>query len=148
MAESSQLQFIWKQVLSKAEMLIAPISYDSFIKELEPIDIRGRRLILKAATDMTAKVVMKKHAEKLREAIVKCDLGVNDFRLVVADSDLYPEDLEEDAADTFQSAPINKNFTFESFVTGAGSKFVYAAAKSVAEAPGEAFSTLPCLRRL
>ena len=142
MAESSQLQFIWKQVLSKAEMLIAPVSYDSFIKELQPVDIRGRKLILKAETDMAANVVIKKHADKLREAIVKCDLGVNDFRLIVDGSDLFSEDLEEDAGDIIPPVPINKNFTFESFVAVSGSKFVYAAAKSVAEAPGEAFNPL------
>ena len=142
MAESSQLQFIWKQVLSKAEMLIAPVSYDSFIKELQPVDIRGRKLILKAETDMAANVVIKKHADKLREAIVKCDLGVNDFRLIVDGSDLFSEDLEEDAGDIIPPVPINKNFTFESFGAGSGSIFVYAAAKSVAEAPGEAFNPL------
>jgi len=142
MAESSQLQFIWKQVLAKAETLITPVSYRNFIKDLEPVDIVGRRLVLKALTNMAANVVMNKHADKLREAIVKCDLGVNDFRLVVDGSDVYTADFEEDAADTFQAAPINKNFTFESFVAGAGSKFVYAAAKSVAENPGETFNPL------
>ncbi|MBR2646637.1 MAG: chromosomal replication initiator protein DnaA [Clostridia bacterium] len=142
MAESSQMQFIWKQVLAKAETLITPVSYRNFIKDLEPVDIVGRRLVLKALTNMAANVVMNKHADKLREAIVKCDLGVNDFRLVVDGSDVYTADFEEDAADTFQAAPINKNFTFESFVAGAGSKFVYAAAKSVAENPGETFNPL------
>ena len=142
MAESSQLNIAWRQILSKAEMLITPVSYDSFIKELEPIDIMGRKIILKAATDMAANVVMKKHAEKLREAIVKCDLGINDFRLIVDGSDTYSTDFEEDAAETFQPAPINKNFTFDSFVAGSGSKFVYAAAKAVAENPGETFNPL------
>jgi len=142
MAESSQLNIAWRQILSKAEMLITPVSYDSFIKELEPIDIMGRKIILKAATDMAANVVMKKHAEKLREAIIKCDLGINDFRLIVDGSDTYSTDFEEDAAETFQPAPINKNFTFDSFVAGSGSKFVYAAAKAVAENPGETFNPL------
>jgi hypothetical protein len=33
-------------------------------------------------------------------------------------------DVEEDATGIFQPTPINKNFTFDSFVAGAGSKFV------------------------
>ena len=142
MAESTQLHFIWKQVLSKAEMLISTVSFDAFIKELEPVDLVGRRIILRASSDLAANTVMKKHADKLREAIVKCDLGFNDFRLIVNGRDDFPVNIEEDAADSFQPAPINKNFTFDSFVAGAGSKFVYAAAKSVAEAPGEAFNPL------
>ena len=91
---------------------------------------------------MSAGVIMKKHAEKLRDAIVKCDLGITDFRLIVDGSEAYSADFEEDAADTFISTPINKNFTFDSFVASPSSKFAYAAAKSVAEAPGEAFNPL------
>ncbi len=142
MPENSQLTFLWKQILEKAEMLISGVSFNAFIKELEPIDVSGRKIILKASSDLTATTIMKKHAEKLRNAIVKCDIGLADFRLVVDGSDVFSAEFEEDAAETFRIAPINKNCTFDSFVAGAGSKFVYAAAKSVADAPGEAFNPL------
>ena len=142
MAEHSQLQYIWKQVSERVQNLISPISYNTYIKTLEPIDIMGRILVLKAETPLGANTIMKKHAEKIRDAMVKCDLGVKDFRLVVDGSEEFSLDYEEDASENFQSAPINKNFTFDSFVAGAGSKFVYAAAKAVAEAPGETFNPL------
>ncbi len=141
MAEYSQLQFIWKQISEKVQNTISPISYNTYIKTLEPIDITGRILILKAETPLGASTIMKKHAEKIRDAMVKCDLGVRDFRLVVDGSEEFSLE-QEDAAENFQSAPINKQFTFDSFVAGAGSKFVYAAAKAVAEAPGETFNPL------
>ncbi len=142
MAEHSQLQFIWKQISERVQNLISPISYNTYIKTLEPVDIMGRILVLKAETPLGANTIMKKHADKIREAIVKCDLGLNDFRLVVDGSEEFTLDYEEDAAENFQDSPINKNFTFDSFVAGAGSKFVYAAAKAVAEAPGETFNPL------
>ena len=142
MPESSQLTFLWKQILEKAEILISGVSFNAFIKELEPVDVSGRKIILKASSDLTANTIMKKHAEKLRTAILKCDIGLSDFRLVVDGSDVFTVDFEEDAAETFRIAPINKNFTFDSFVAGAGSKFVYAAAKAVADNPGETFNPL------
>ncbi len=142
MAEHSQLQFIWKQISERVRNLISPISYNTYIKTLEPVDIIGRVLVLKAETSLGASTIMKKHAEKIRDAMIKCDLGVKDFRLVVDGSEEFALDYEDDASDTFQSCPINKNFTFESFVAGAGSKFVYAAAKAVADAPGETFNPL------
>ena len=142
MAEHSQLQFIWKQISERVQNLISPISFNTYIKTLEPIDIHGRMLILKAETPLGASTIMKKHAEKLRDAMAKCDLGVKDFRLYVEGSDEFPLEEEEDAADTFQDSPINKQFTFDSFVAGAGSKFVYAAAKAVAENPGSTFNPL------
>ena len=137
MAENTQLQYVWKQISERVENLISPVSYDSFIKPLEPIDITGRKIVLKASTDMAANVVMNKHADKLREAIQKCDLGVNDFRLVVDGSKEFSMNIENDAIEAFQPSPLNKNFTFDSFVTGPGNKFVYAAAKAVAENPGD-----------
>lgn len=142
MAENSQLQFIWKQISERAQNLISPISYDTYIKTLEPVDIVGRILVLKAVSPLGARTIMNKHADTLRSAMEKCDLGVKDFRIVVEGSNEFPVDFEEDAADNFQAAPINKNFTFDSFVAGSGSKFVYAAAKSVAENPGETFNPL------
>lgn len=142
MAELSQLQFIWKQVSERVQNLISPISYNTYIKTLEPVDIMGRILVLKAETPLGANTIMKKHAEKIRDAMAKCDLGVKDFRLVVDGSEEFSLEQEDDSLDTFQSAPINKQFTFDSFVAGAGSKFVYAAARAVAEAPGETFNPL------
>ncbi|MBQ8657587.1 MAG: chromosomal replication initiator protein DnaA [Clostridia bacterium] len=144
MTEKTQLQFIWKQVKDKAQELISPVSFNAYIEDLEPVDLLGRKLILKAATDLRANTIMEKNnlCERLRLAIEKCDLGlVNDFRLVVDGSEVYSLEVERES-EIFQSAPINKAFTFDSFVTGSGSKFVYAAAKSVAEAPGESFNPL------
>ena len=142
MAEHSQLQFIWKQISERVQNLISPISYNTYIKTLEPVDILGRVLVLKAETPLGASTIMKKHAEKIRDAMAKCDLGVKDFRLVVDGSEEFSIEQEEDASESFQIAPINKQFTFDSFVAGANSKFVYAAAKAVAEAPGETFNPL------
>lgn len=142
MPENSQLQFLWKQILEKAEMLINPSSFNAFIKELEPIDVVGRKIVLKAHTDMAAGVIERKHADALRSAIVKCDLGLSDFRIVVDGSVNYPPEFEEDVSETFRVSPINKAFTFDSFVAGSGSNFVYAAAKAVAKNPGETFNPL------
>jgi chromosomal replication initiator protein len=142
MAEHTQLQYVWKQISERAKNMISPISYDSFIGVLEPVDIEGRKIVLKAATDMTANVIMNKHADNLREAIQKCNLGVTDFRLYVEGSDSFPLEAESDAFEDFPSSPINKQFTFDSFVVDPGNKLVYAAAKEVAENPGAAFNPL------
>ena len=142
MAEKSQITFLWKQIRDKAEGIIPPVSFNTFIKDLEPVDIANRRLLLKAPTDLAANTIMKKHAVSLRDAIAKSDVGINDFRLVVEGSDTYTADEDEDVIDDFKPVPVNKNFTFDSFVVGSSNKFVYAAAKSVAEHPGESFNPL------
>ncbi len=142
MSETSQLQYLWKQISERLKNLVAPIAYSTFFSDLEPMDVSGRKIIIKAPSNECANAIMRQHDTKLRDAIEKCNVGLTDFRFVVGGSDEYPENYEEDAGDTFRISPINKNFTFESFVAGSGSKFVYAAAKAVAENPGEAFNPL------
>ena len=88
-----------------------------------------------------ASVITTSHAEKLREAVSTSDTGLNDFIIVVDGSETYtltemPDALEE------TTVTLDKRFTFDSFVVGPSNKFVYAAAKSVAEAPGENFNPL------
>ena len=143
MAENSQLQFIWKQIKERLKNTLSPISFDHFIKDIEPIDIIGRKIVLKVPTDNNAQgIITHKIGEKLREVIIKCNLGINDFHIFVEGSSTFTMEVDNDAASSFRTSPINPNFTFDSFVAGAGSKFVYAAAKSVAENPGETFNPL------
>ena len=61
MAEKSQILFLWKQIRDKAEGVIPPVSFNTFIKDLEPVDVVNRRIILKAPTDLAANTIMKKH---------------------------------------------------------------------------------------
>ncbi len=143
MPENSQLAFLWKQISERLQNSISPLSYSNFFKDMEPVDVVGRKIVLKVPTDNNAQAITThKFGDKLRDAIVKCDIGLSDYRLVVDGSEIFTIDADEDAAETFRTSPINKSFTFDSFVAGSGSKFVYAAAKAVAENPGNTFNPL------
>ncbi len=142
MSENSQLKFIWKQISEKLENTVAPVSYNHLFRDIEPIDLVGRKLVLKVSSELNAESIMNRFQENVRDVMAKCDLGVNDFRLVVDGSDVFSENVEEDAVDVYTPAPINSQFTFDSFVVGPANKLVYAAAKAVAENPGQSFNPL------
>ncbi len=145
MSERTHLQSMWKQIVEKAQNTISPISFSHFFENrgIEPIDIRNRKIVLQVSSESNAEALMSnKIGDKLRDAIVKCDIGLNDFRLYVEGSDVFTMEEEGDAMDNFQASPIRKDFTFDSFVVGPANKFVYAAAKAVAEEPGMAFNPL------
>lgn len=144
MAESSQLHYVWKQIRERLQNSVSPLTYSSTFKDVEAYNIVGRILVLKVPSQNNANNIMmhRRLEDALRDAIVKSDLGLKDFHLYVEGSEVYTAEPSADDTNLFRDAPINKNFTFDSFVIGAGSKLVYAAAKSVAEAPGEAFNPL------
>ncbi len=141
MTEKAQFEYLWNKIKERARQLVNPISYSTFIENLVPEDVVNRKIVLKAETELTAKLISTSHAEKLREAISTADVGLSDFIIVVDGSEIYT--LNE-TPDALEETPvvIDKRYTFDSFVVGTSNKFVYAAAKSVAEAPGENFNPL------
>ena len=141
MADNFQLQIIWNKICEKVKGSISIFSYNTFFETLEPVDILNRCIVLKCPSESNAQTITNHHADILREAISTVDSGISGFKLIVDGSDLYSLDAPEDYAD-FHPVPLNKNYTFSSFVVSSGTKFVYAAAKAVADNPGESFNPL------
>jgi len=141
MAELTQLEFLWDKIRARLKATVSGISYSAFFENLVPVDAVNRKIVLRAETEMAAKVIMKNYTEGLREAILSAEVGLTDFIIVVDGSEEYTLNELPDAVEE-NTVLIDKHFTFDSFVVGSGNKFVFAAAKSVAEAPGENFNPL------
>ena len=141
MAEKGELDFIYNPIKDKMKELINTINYTTYIEKLVPVEIDGKFIVLETPTELFAKYITGTLADKMREAIIKADVGLSDFRLKVEGSDGY----EYNAPDEEFAAPpanLNKKFTFESFVVGKNNEFVYAAARSVAEDPAGTYNPL------
>lgn len=141
MAEKANFDFIYNPIKEKMQELISHINYTTYIEKLKPVEIDGRFLVLETPTESFAKYITGTLADKMREAIIKADVGIADFRLKVEGSDgfAYNAPTEEYAA---APANLDKKFTFESFVVGKNNEFVYAAALSVAEDPAGTYNPL------
>lgn len=138
-------EILWKETLPELEKTVSHLSYDNFISMLVPVDLIGSKLILCTKTKLFAETIQGKLGDKIREALVKRNLGVSDFEVFVAkDRDDYLKQIGEQEKQVIenQGSPINPKFTFESFVVGSSNEFLYAAAKAVAENPGEAYNPL------
>ncbi len=143
MTEKTQLDFIWNQIKERAQQLIVYYSFKAFIEPLECTDIVGKKIILKASSELAASTIMKSHAEPLREAISSVNIGLSDFKLYVEGSEEFPLSDDDDVEEaTFEDMHIDSKYTFESFVVGSSNRFVFAAAKAVAENPGVSFNPL------
>ncbi|MDE6504982.1 MAG: chromosomal replication initiator protein DnaA [Clostridia bacterium] len=141
MAEKGNFDFIYNPIKEKMRETISYINFTTYIEKLIPVDIDGRFIVLETPTESFAKYISGTLAEKMRDAIIKADVGISDFRLKVEGSDgfAYNAPTEE-----YFSAPSNldKKYTFESFVVGKSNEFVYAAALSVAEDPAGTYNPL------
>lgn len=142
MTEKAQVEAIWNQIKEKAEVSFEPhLSYTAFIAPLTPVDIDGKKIILKALTEGAARTVTNNLGDRLKKAIESVNIGLSDFRIVVDGSEEFPREAESEV-EPLESEHIDSRYTFDSFVVGPGNKMVYVAARSVAEAPGESYNPL------
>ena len=114
--------------------IISHTNFITFIDNLVPVDIDGRIIVLETPTESFAKHITNTLAEKMREAILKADVGISDFRLKVEGSDDFAYNAPEEEEFT-PPTNLNPNYTFDSFVVGKNNEFVYAAAYAVAKSP-------------
>lgn len=138
-------EILWKTAQPELEKTISSISYDTYIVNLEPVDLIGGTLVLRSSSAIFAEQINGRLKQKITDALYKTNQDITDVRIVVAkDRDEYITKLEEDAGGSIEKigSPINPKFTFESYVVGQSNEFVYHAAKAVAENPGDSYNPL------
>lgn len=141
MSKNGNFDFIYTPIKEKMRELVTPITFSTYIEKLVPVDLDGRFIVLETPTETFAKYITGTLAEKMREAIIKADVGVSDFRLKIEGSDGFAFNAPEEE---YAAPPANldKKYTFESFVVGKNNEFVYAASLSVAQDPAGTYNPL------
>ena len=148
--------FLWQKVLDNISNIVDPLSYETWFKALDFIDIDGNNVRL-----VIPIMWYKTHIEQNYKDII-----LNSFNNLLTkpvDNIIYilkdelqnilkkPEEkpsLENDNNSLERSyvrnhvSNLNKNYTFESFVVGESNKFAQAAALAVAENPGSMYNPL------
>ena len=142
MAEKGNLDFIYNPIKVKMRELVSLINYTTYIEKLEPVEIDGRLIVLQTPNETFAKYITGTLADKMREAIIKADVGLTDFRLKVEGGEGYAYNAPEEADSYAPPANLDPKFTFDSFVVGKNNEFVHAAALSVANDPAGTYNPL------
>ena len=141
MAEKGNFDFLYNPIKEKMQELVSHITYTTFIEKLVPVDVDGRFIVLETPTESYAQYITDTLADKMREAIIKADVGLTDFRLRVEGSENFSYNSPEES-DYSPPANLDPKYTFDSFVVGKNNEFVHAAALSVADDPAGTYNPL------
>ncbi|MDE6373142.1 MAG: chromosomal replication initiator protein DnaA, partial [Clostridia bacterium] len=120
---------------------ITHITFITYIDKLVPVEIDGRYIVLETLTENFAQYITGNLADKMRDAIIRANVGVSDFRLVVKGSRSYAYETAREEPAYTPPNNLNKRFTFDSFVAG-NNLFAFEAAKNVAEDPAGVYNPL------
>ena len=134
----------WDMALKELQVSVSPISYNTYIVNLKPVDVIGTKLILATVSETFASEVATGLHDKIRDALKRTNTGLTDIELYVGDSkvDYLKRKGFTSSSDEIESTPINPKYTFDSFVVGSSNRYLYAAAKAVAENPGNSYNPL------
>ena len=137
-------EIIWQRALAQLKVTVSTIAYSTYIEQLKPIDIVGSKLVLSTKSELFASEVAKRLLDKIRDALAATNTGVTDIKLYVEGRDVdYLESKGiPQAQDELDYTPLNPKYTFDTFVVGSSNRYLYAAAKAVAENPSESYNPL------
>ena len=137
-------EIIWQRALAQLKVTVSTIAYSTYIEQLKPIDVVGTKLVLSTKSELFASEVAKRLLDKIRDALAVTNTGVTDIKLYVEgkESDYLEGKGIPQVQDEPDYTPINPKYTFDTFVVGSSNRYLYAAAKAVAENPSESYNPL------
>lgn len=141
------LNTLWKAVLDKLELTVSNVSFIMWFKPIKVLDlVDNKHLVIAANTTSAKNQISRNYFEKLSSAVT--DIFGTDLTIEVLDPSeeieyikLHGNSGEKEVAEVVKN-PFNAKYTFNNFVVGKSNQFVYAAARAVAEHPGEKFNPL------
>ena len=141
------LSSLWQAVLEKLEIIVSNVSYVMWFKPLKVVDfVDGKKLIIATNSTSAKNQILRNYIDKLKSAVE--DIFGENIEIEILDQNeeieyvkLNGENSKEKSVEVNKN-PFNAKYTFDNFVVGKSNQFVYAAARSVAEHPGEKFNPL------
>lgn len=142
-----ELTSLWATILEKLQMTVSNVSFIMWFKPLKVLDfVDNKKLVISANSTSAKNQILRNHMDKLNEAVH--DIIGENVEVEVLDPSEEIAYVEKNGKDTKEKEveitknPFNAKYTFDNFVVGKSNQFVYAAARAVAEHPGEKFNPL------
>ncbi len=143
---------IWTAVQEELRFQLAKPSYETWLKNTNLVSAEGSTFRIGVPSKLAKDWLEDRFAGLIQETLqavtggeVEVDFVVSPAGLRMTALDEPPPGLVEEMIPEEPAAPpteLNEKFKFSSFVVGNNSRFAHAAAKAVADAPGEHYNPL------
>ncbi|SKC88870.1 chromosomal replication initiator protein DnaA [Maledivibacter halophilus] len=142
---SLNLREIWEETLKLIKTELTEVSYNTWLKSLEPVSIRGKTIILGVPNDFNKGILETRYMTLLTNAIKQ--VTSQDFKIefVIPGSDDFHRLTKNNNTkenNFFEEPVLNPKYVFDTFVIGNSNRFAHAASLAVAETPAKAYNPL------
>lgn len=145
---SSDLDNVWSDVLKIIRVELTEVSFNTWLKSINPIRIEEDKIILGVPNDFTRGILDGRYKNLIKNSIDQVTSGNYKVQLVIPgenssyDGENNPEEKEETYQNNHEKSRLNPKYTFDTFVIGGSNQFAHAASLAVAEAPAQAYNPL------
>ena len=136
------LEDLWQKTLRLVRNEITDVSFDTWIKAIEPVSIKGDQLYLCVPNDFTKSILEGRYTSLISNAAKQVSSRSYYITFVLtSEADKYmdkPEKVDSDGSEVY--GLLNPKYTFNTFVIGNSNRFASAASQAVAESPAKAYN--------
>lgn len=141
---SSNLDSLWKDVLKVIKVELTEVSFNTWLKSINPISLSNKNIILGAPNEFTKGILTGRYYNLIKNSIKQVtgeDYSV-DFIIPGEETSYEEEEVVPKIPENNQRTQLNPKYTFNTFVIGNSNRFAHAASLAVAEAPAQAYNPL------
>ncbi len=134
-------QKIWQETLGILKYEITEVSYNTWIKSIEPRKLYNDVLVLEIPNEFNKNILENRYISILENSLKQvCGREIAIEFIISGETGEY--DFNDNNINFVNKARLNPKYTFSEFVIGNSNRFAHAAALAVAEAPANAYNPL------
>jgi len=134
---SIQLSSLWPRVLDLLKNELTEISYNTWIRTIEPLSVNSNTIELEVPTDFNKGILESRYIPLITNAVRQ--VTSKDFSVLVKtpqeSSREHEKNSEAHNNEDLYNSVLNPKYTFDTFVIGNSNRLAHAASVAVAEAP-------------
>ncbi len=142
---SMQLSSLWPRALELLKNELTEISFNTWIKTIEPLALNSNSIELGAPTDFNKGILESRYASLIRNAIKQISSKEYNINIIVPSQETVKrgqQNMENGSAEDVTFSILNPKYTFDTFVIGNSNRLAHAASVAVAESPAKAYNPL------
>jgi len=140
---NSTIQEIWNKALQIIRTELTEVSFNTWLKTLEPLLVRENSFILIVPNTFNKDILETRYSGLISNAIRQVTSKNYDLEFILPGQSVdYMEVFNQKHASDFEAPQLNPKYVFNEFVIGNSNRLAHAASLAVAESPAKAYNPL------
>ncbi len=133
---------LWERASQMIKSQINGVSYESWFKDIKPVDFDGESLKLLVNIEFIRNMLRNNYDQLIRAALAQSAGRPIDYAINIPSEYSAPAVKEQTPRENPSASMLNPKYTFSTYVIGKSNNFAHAAAYAVSQSPGNTYNPL------